>query len=222
MKVSYFLPMIILFFVGNAFSQTKTSNNPPSAATVQFTLINLPGLNDEKSRWEISYELRLINQTEEYAAIKAGKLKQMENEEKIGLLLGKGNFTKNLLSKSENRLFKESISLNREVQEKLNNEPRTRINIADVVMNEKAIALVEEQENRSQVFLLYSSVIVYDAKLKKNLIIPICSVIPFSGHPKTDFEIIVEIKGNAEYTAGLIPLANTNQKTITNRQQKKQ
>ncbi|HEY0428721.1 MAG TPA: hypothetical protein VGC76_13150 [Pyrinomonadaceae bacterium] len=211
MKLLNSFLLIVVFFVSSSFLQTKVEplKNSPQTASIQINLVNLPGVDNEKTKWEISYELRIISQKEEYQAVKAGKLKQMETEEKIGLLVGKGSFSKNLLSKNENRQFKSNLSLTDEIRERLKNQPASQINLAAAVMDEKTIALVKEQENKSQVFLLYATALVYDAKLKKNIIIPLNRVMPFSNHPDANFEMSLKIEDNGTYSVNLIVPTNT-------------
>ncbi len=66
MKKLYPVSLAIIFFALNSFSQInkEESKNALENATVKIILLDLPGVNLEKSKWETAYELRIITQKE--------------------------------------------------------------------------------------------------------------------------------------------------------------
>lgn len=213
--------VIILVFTFNVFSQIKKeeSNREPKTAIVKISLLDLPGANEEKSKWEVSYELRVITEKEMREALVAGKLKYMDGEEKLGVLIGKGSFTKNALSKTENREATLTLPLNEEIQNRLNNQLKNRANVSLSSLNEKRVGTTKDTETEAQIFLFYASALVYDAKLKKNVIIPLNWILPFFRHPNANFEMTLQVKENGEYASMLVlPEKSRNSLTKTVRQ----
>ncbi len=102
MKILYVIFLLILFSAFNAFPQVKKeeSNIAPKAATIKISLLELPGVNLEKSKWEVAYELRIASQKELDDASTDGRL-TLNAEQKLGEFIAKGSFTKNILSKKK-------------------------------------------------------------------------------------------------------------------------
>lgn len=220
MKLFWLSLLLILIFSISIFSQDNKikSNVVPKTTTVKFSLLDLPGVKDDASKWEISYELRLITEKERYEAGKKDKLKQMENNEKLGVLVSKGNFAKSVLSESRNREVVFNTSISKEIQERLRNEPKNRVNLGEVKLTDEVIKKSKEDEAKAQVFLLYANAIVYDAKLRKNVIVPLSRILPFARHPKANFEMTLRVTENGNYISDVVlpetPTLNSITKTI--------
>lgn len=220
MKILCTVFLFGLLLAVDGFSQAKKeeSNTAPKAATIKITLLDLPGGNLEKSKWEVAYELRIFNEKEFYEAVKSGKLKQMDTEEKLGVLIGKGNFTKNALSKNENREVVLTVPLDEEIQAKLKNQPQNRINLSKVTVTDEIIKKSKEDETKAQVFLMYANALVYDAKLKKTTIIPLSWILPFRRHPDANFEMTLRVEENGGYSNRLVLPSNQKSTTVTIKQ----
>src|SRR2546429_7900146 len=81
----------------NLRASVPASQEIPKVATVRITLVNAPGINDAGSRWEIAYELRIINQADDWKAWKQGKFKA-GSEERVGELIKEGSVKETLRS----------------------------------------------------------------------------------------------------------------------------
>jgi len=194
MKMFSSLLLITFFLVGgSAQTEKKSSASAPKTAAVNFALLDLPGVKDEKSTWEVSFELRIINETGEYQARRAGKLKNMSEEEKLGELVYKNSFAKKSLAAAQNRTVDFQIPLGEEIQKRLQNEPQTRINLSQVTITDEIIKKSKEDEANAQVFLLYGNALVYDAKLKKTTIIPMNRVLRFRDYPSLNFSMSIKV-----------------------------
>lgn len=222
MKVFCSLLLVIFVFTTNSFLQIRKNDSiiAPQTAVVKFSLLDLPGLQNAESKWEVSYELRIISEKEKYEAIKSGKLKQMESEEKIGILIDKGSFTKKDLLDKENRQSSVTILLSEEIRERLRNQPQNRINPAASNYDEASIKKMKEDEAKAQVFLLYANAIVYDGKLKKNVVAPLSRIISFTQCPDASFEMTLKLNNDGFYSSNLIlPTSKTSTpvfKTVKN------
>ncbi len=56
--------VLLLAFGASAQVKKEEPNAALKAATIKITLLDLPGVNIEKSKWEAAYELRIITQKE--------------------------------------------------------------------------------------------------------------------------------------------------------------
>ncbi len=191
---------ILLIFPIAVFSQKSAPQS--KTATVTFSLLDLPGIANEKSSWEVSFELRLTNETIEYEASKVGRLKNMSEGEKIGDLIYKNSFIKKSLADSRNRKVVLQIPLSEEIQKKLENEPKNRINLSKVKITDEIIKKSREDEARAQVFLLYATAIVYDAKLKKNAVIPLNFLMNYRNYPSLNFSVNLKLTSDG-YSANI-------------------
>lgn len=190
----------ILFLVvavspANQRASARTSQIVPKAATVKIVLLRAPGINDVGSRWEIAYELRIANEATLWNSrkdLKAG------SEKRIGELI-KEDAVKKQLQPPANRVMVFKIPFSPRIQEGLRNQPRERVNITSGEMSPEDIKLLKEQEQKSQVFLFYPVINIYDAKLKKNFIIAYPQTWGFDDYPQARFEIKVEINNDGSY-----------------------
>jgi hypothetical protein len=182
----------------NFWASMQASQEVPKAATVEIILLKAPGINDEGSWWEIAYEFRIINQAAEWQAWKQGKFKA-GNGERVGELIKEGAVKETLRSPANRKvIFK--IPFSPEIQERLRNQPRERVRTTPGQMTPEEIRLLKDQEMKSQVFLFYPAINIYDAKLKKNFIIPYQQSWNFDGHPDAWFKITVEINDDGTYS----------------------
>jgi hypothetical protein len=223
MKILYSFFVLCTFLAANGFSQTlaKQENTFLKNVTVIYRLLDSPGINDLESKWEVSYELRIISEKESYEAIRAGKLKQMQTEEKIGLLINKGSFSGKNLIKKENREVTFTVPLNEEIQERLKGEPKDRINLANVTLTDEVIKKSREDEARAQVFLIYANALVYDAKLKKTTIIPLCFIMRYPQYSGGVFGAAFKVTEDGYATqpvAPQIPASSPVLRTVTTKQ----
>lgn len=173
MKKNFIL--IALVFTATAmFAQAqkptpKTSelstDKTPKEATVFIELLDLPGIKDTNSKWEMSYELRVIDRKSSFEAIQSGKLKFMEIDgEKVGDIIAKGSFKKQNLSQAANRKVSLTIPFDENIREKLKNQSKT-----------------------PRQFLFYASALVFDGKLKKNIVVPLSWVWNYEFYPDAKF-----------------------------------
>jgi len=212
---------ILLFAVGS-FSQVKKeeSNAALKTATIKITLLDLPGANLEKSKWEVAYELRIASGKELSDASIDGRL-SLDAEKKLGEFVAKSSFVKNALSKKENREAVLTIPLDKKVQEKLANELEILAK-SNTAPNKNTSEALSERQMKTQNFLMYANVLVYDAKLKKNIIVPFNWVLPFArfAHfPGANFQMTFEIKENGEHARSMVlPEKTKSSFTITTKQ----
>ncbi|CAN5671073.1 hypothetical protein BH24ACI2_BH24ACI2_02310 [soil metagenome] len=224
MKKNYAVFLIILFFAFSNFSQIKKeeSKNALENATIKINFLDLPGVNLEKSKWEVAYELRIITEKELFEAMTKGSLK-LDADKKIGEFVAKDSFTKNTLSKKENREVILTISLDKETQEKLAGDLESLVKFDNAVaQNKNTSESLSERRMKMQSFLIYATILVYDAKLKKNIIVPFNWVLPytrFSHLPGANFEMTFEIKENGDYARSMVlPEKAKTSMTITTKQ----
>ncbi|SRR6266446_2332591 len=170
----------------------------PRTASVEIVLLSAPGINDEGTRWEIAYEFRIANDATLWQAAKQGKFKN-GSRERVGELI-KGGDVKKILRSPENRQVLFQIPLSSEIQERLRNQPRDSIKIVPGKITPEDIRLSREQEMRMQSFLFYSVINIYDAKLKKTLMIPATFTWSFGSYPQALFGIRVEINSDGGYS----------------------
>ncbi|MBA2732236.1 MAG: hypothetical protein H0U54_05035 [Acidobacteria bacterium] len=177
--------------------RVPVSQEIPKAATVEIVLVNAPGINDEGSKWEITYEFRIINQAAEWQAWKQGKFKAGSGE-RVGELIKEGTVKETLRSPA-NRKVVLKIPFSPKILERLRNQPRERIKTTPGQITPEEIKLLKEQETEFQVFLFYPVINIYDAKLKKNFIIPASRTWAFEEYPQARFEMTVEINDDGTY-----------------------
>jgi hypothetical protein len=67
-------------------------------------------------------------------------------------------------------------------------------------MTPEEIKLLKEREIKSQVFMFYPVINIYDAKLKRNFIISYPQSWGFEKYPQAQFEIKVEINSDGSYS----------------------
>jgi hypothetical protein len=199
--VSLTLAASFFLAVGNApnnlRASRKASQEIPKAATVKIVLLKAPGIDAEGSRWEMSYEFRIANEITLWEAWKQRK-SNGGSDQRVGELIKDGSFRESLRS-PKNRDVVFHIPLSPEIQERLRNQPRERVKDSSGRRTPEEIRLLKEQEIKSQVFLFYVVINVYDARLKKNLIIPASRTWSFDGFPPTNFEIKIEINSDGSY-----------------------
>lgn len=187
---------IITLLTGISLVRVSAQEAVPASVSIDIALLDLPGMKDSKSTWELSFELRLINETGKYAAVRAGRLPRMEDAEKVGELIYHSAFTNKSLFLPQNRRFSTKIPLTEEIQNRLRNEPKDRIDLTKVKIDDNVIKQSREQESRAQVFLLYATALVYDAKTKKTTIVPINRIISFREHASLNFLYTLTIVEN--------------------------
>lgn len=200
MKNFYTVFLIILIFALNNFAQVKKeeSNAALENAKIKITLLDLPGVNLGKSKWEMGYELRIANEKQLFDAMTNGRIEDLNAIPKLGEFINKGSFTKNDLSNKENREAVLTIPLDKKIQEMLAGELESLVKFNDLVaQNKNTRESLMERQMKTQNFVMYANILVYDAKLKKNIIIPFNWIMPFtrfSHLPGANFEMTFEIK----------------------------
>lgn len=209
MKKFYIGLFLILFFALNNFAQVKKeeSNAALENAKIKITLLDLPGVNLEKSKWEFAYELRITTRKEISDAMTNGRL-YLDADKKLGEFVAKDSFTKNNLSKKENREVILTIPLDKKIQEKLANDLESLVKFENlVVQNKNNRESLTEWQMKSQDFVLYANILVYDAKLKKNIIVPfnwLLSYSRFAHLPGANFEMTFEINESGDVAKGVV------------------
>lgn len=200
--VSLSLATTLFFAAGSVSGKPGTalpiSQEIPKMAVVEITLLRAPGINDGGSRWEIAYEFRIASEAALWEAGKQGKFKA-GSEERVGELI-KGGGVKKMFRSPDNRRVVFQIPFGSEIQERLRNQPRDRVKIRPGRISPEDIKLSKEQEMRAQAFLFYSVIEIYDAKLKKTIMIPASRTWDFDTYPQARFEIKVEINNDGSYS----------------------
>lgn len=200
--LSLSLATIVFLVAGNVSGNLRAGlpipQEVPKTATVEIILLRAPGINHKGSRWEIAYEFRIANQITLWEAWKQRKLKGA-GEERVGELIKEGTIKKTFRS-SENQKVLFHIPLSPEIQERLRNQPRDLVKITPGNITPEDIKHSREQETKTQIFLFYPVINIYDAKLKKNIIIPASRTWGFGGYPQARFEIRVEINDDGSYS----------------------
>jgi hypothetical protein len=168
----------------------------PKAATVEVSLLKAPGIDDEGSRWEIAYEFRIANDKTMFDERK----KMFEGSaERVGELIKEGSIKRSLRS-PEGRRVVFQIPFSPEIQERLRGHPRNQLKVTSGNLTPADARLADELEKRSQTFLFYTIISVYDSKLKKNILIATSRTWSFGGFPESRFEIKVEINSDGSYS----------------------
>lgn len=219
MKKTCIVFLLTLVFALNVFSQIKNdeSNAALKNATIKVTFLDLPGVNLEKSKWEFAFELRIANQKELSDASVNGRL-NLDDSSKLGEFVAKDSFVKNILSKEENRQVRVTIPLDRQTQDKLaadieNQNQFEKLAAQDKITPESSA----ERRVKTQNFLMYGNILIYDAKLKKNIILPFNWVLPytrFAHLPGANFEMTFEIKEGGDFAKSVV-LPERSKKSMT-------
>ncbi|MDQ1640209.1 MAG: hypothetical protein QOF62_3548 [Pyrinomonadaceae bacterium] len=170
----------------------------PKTATVEIVLLNAPGINDAGSNWEIAYEFRIATEAALWQVWKERQLGTV-SAARVGELIKEGG-VKKILVFPENRKILFQIPLSPEIQERLRNQPRDLVEISPGKVSPEAIKLSREQEMRSQVFLFHPIISVYDAKLKKTIMIQYPQAWGFASHLQARFQIKVDIHDDGSYS----------------------
>jgi hypothetical protein len=180
MREIYILSILLCFFSAGVYSQEQRPETTrktavvktPQEATIVVDFLDLPGRENEKSSWEVSYELRIIDEKSFVEAANAGKLKQMAiDEEKSGDFIAKNSFKKMNLSQAENRQV-----------------------ILKIPLDEKTRGKLKSAQKLGQVFLFYSSALIFDGRLKKNIIIPLSWIWRYEVYPDARFGMELKIE----------------------------
>lgn len=187
--------IVVSWACGYSAAQTAPSDQIPTSAIIQLTLNKAPGLRMPETKWDVSYELRLTTEADLWEASRSGK----SNSERVGDLLKQGTTPETPTSPNGQTLTLE-IPFDKPTQERLRNQPKSRVNISAGTVTAENIQRLKEQERRSQVFMLYTIVNVNDGKLKKRVVIPISRGWDFSSHPDARFSIDIEISDDSTYS----------------------
>ena len=168
---------------------------PPKSALVEIVLVKAPGLDDEGSMWEISYEFRLANEItlwQKRNDLKAG------SQQRVGELIKEGA-AKGVLRSPASRKFVFTIPFSSEIQAKLRNQPRERLKMTGTEMSPDQVKQLKDQELNSQVFLFYPIVNIYDGRLKKSFLISTSRIWDYESYPDARFVIKIEINSDGGY-----------------------
>ena len=209
-KLSFLSLAVVLFLAASSSSGNPGVCMPflkgvPKAATVEIILLKAPGLNDARSQWEIAYDFRIANEAALWGARKQKKSSD-ESLQRIGDLIKEGAIKESLRSPA-NRKIVFRIPFSPEIQERLRNQPRERVTTTPGQTTPEEITQLKEQEIRSQVFLFYPVINIYDAKLKRNIIIPYQQDWNYDSYPDARFEIKVELNDDGTYIVNSSPPA---------------
>ncbi|MGZ5435824.1 MAG: hypothetical protein ACXWID_13800 [Pyrinomonadaceae bacterium] len=195
LKVAAVLLLAVAMPAGVLRAGVPASNEPPKAASVQIILVKAPGIDDEGSRWEISYEFRIANEITLWQSRKDFKA---GSQKRVGELIKEGAIKESLRPAAKRRIVFQ-IPFSAEIQARLKDQPTQRVNFTGGQMSPDDIKRLKEQELRSQVFLFYPIISIYDAKLKKNFIIPAPRSWDFEAYPDARFTIKIEINNDGSY-----------------------
>jgi hypothetical protein len=174
------------------------SQDVPKTATVEIVLLTAPGINDRGTRWEIAYQFRIINQADDWLAWNQRTFKA-ESGNRLGELIKEGAI-KGMLRPPANREVVLHIPFTAEIQERLRNQPKEWAKITPGHITPEQIRLSQEQETKTQIFLFYPIITVYDAKLKKNIIIEALRAWTFADYRQAKFKITLEIHEDGSYS----------------------
>jgi hypothetical protein len=163
----------------------------PKLATIEVVLLTAPGIDDEGSKWEIAYEFRITNEAANEAAFFAAR-RQGKPEGRVGELIKDADVRKPLRS-ADNHKFVFEIPLSPEIQARLRNQPREHLKIAPGPITLESYQVSKEQAAQFQIFKFYSVIIIYDARLKKNILIPVDQEWTFAKYPDARFGFKIEI-----------------------------
>ena len=190
----------VLLLAGNTLPQKLKGQPPapkiPTAATIEIVLFTAPGIDDEGSKWEIAYEFRITNEADIEAAYFAAR-KQGKPEGRVGELIKEADVGKPLRS-SENHKFVFEIPLSPEIQERLRNQPSEHPKVAPGPITAESYKASKAQDTQFQIFKFYSVINIYDARLKKNLLIPVNQEWTFAKYPDARFGFKIEISSDGD------------------------
>jgi hypothetical protein len=114
------LSLSIIAFAGVAKSQSAApAYSPPKEFTLVLELVDLPGRDDPKSKWEVSYEFRIAD-GDEFSEWASGRMDPAKRAN-VGLLLSKQSFTRGSLNSADGRRFSTSIPVTGNLLERLSN-----------------------------------------------------------------------------------------------------
>ena len=193
----------VFLLVTNGWSQEpKAGQSPaqqiPRAATIEIVLLTAPGIDDEGSKWEIAYEFRITNEAANEAAFFEAR-KQGKSDVRVGELIKDADLRKPLRSPG-NHKFVFEIPFSPEIQERLRNQPGEHLKIAPGTTTAEFDKLQQDDERKFQVFMLYSVINIYDARLKKNILIPVNQEWSFAKYPDARFGFKIELNSNGSYS----------------------
>jgi hypothetical protein len=154
----------------------------PESAFVAVRLLKAPGLNLPGSKWEISYEFRIIPESSLWS--ERAKLKEGSTD-RAGDLIKQATIAKSLRSPAGQNVILD-IPFTSAVLTKLKNQPKDR--------------RAPGADATSQIFLFYAVINVRDAKLKKTLTIPVTRVWDYANFPDALFEVNVEINNDESFS----------------------
>jgi hypothetical protein len=190
----------VLLLASNNLPQKLKGQPPaqkiPTAATIEIVLLTAPGIDDEGSKWEIAYEFRITNEAAIEAAYFAAR-KQGKPEGRVGELIQQADVRKPLRS-PENHKFVFEIPLSPEIQERLRNQPKEHLKVAPGPITPESYKASKDQDTQFQIFKFYSVISVYDARLKKNILIPVNQEWTFAKYPDARFGFKIEINNDGE------------------------
>lgn len=182
----------------NTKASLRLSQTVPTSAVIDFVLSEAPGLSTRKSKWEISYELRLSNEAELWDARKREKASGV-GEVRTGELLKTASIKKSLES-ADSRRIHIAVPFSTSTLQALRDEPRESIRITASNRTPENLKLAKEQEVKSRVFLLYAIVSVYDATLQRTVTIPVSRAWGFTAHPDARFDVKIDIHKDGSYS----------------------
>lgn len=139
MKIVSLVFGITLLFCLAVSAQAQT--NAPKNLTLVLKLDSMPGIENPKSFWEVSYDWRIADKKLLDEMTVAG------SQNKIGETVIKGSAERRNLSQMENRLIEIVVPVKDSLQDKIKN-----------------------QENNPQIFLLDAKIRVFDAKTNKTTV----------------------------------------------------
>lgn len=217
MKLSAKVLTLIFLLSSLCFAQSEISSADSKIfknADIKINFLDLPGKDLKASKWEIAYELRLVDNDTFMEAVKAETFKYMnEDKQRFGEVIDKGSFSKTNLSDETNRTVTLNFPLNTNFQARLAKHFAARVP-ANIEYDDSTKDLFKKQENESQLFLFYATALIYDAKLKKNIITPFSWILPVRRNPDGKFELYLEIEENGGIKKGVIVPGKEKSKTV--------
>ncbi|HEY9405358.1 MAG TPA: hypothetical protein VIQ24_22095 [Pyrinomonadaceae bacterium] len=156
-----------------------------------FELQDLPGRDDPRSLWELTYQWRIADGRAFSEWVSTGM--DSTKESQVGILISKQSFTRRDLSKAENRQFKITVPVAGELFERLS-----------------------ESTQRNQAIWVDATVHIYDAKLNRQIIERVNPAWRWPGFKDGSARVVMQITplGSWSWTSAR-PSANKNQPTET-------
>ena len=178
-----------------------SSQEVPKAATIEIVLLRAPGIDDEGSQWEIAYEFRITNEADNEAAFFAARKqgKPQATEVRVGELIKEASVRKPFRS-PENHKFVLEIPFSPEIQELLKGQPGEHVKIGPGPITQETYRSYKEQDTKFQLFRFYSVINIYDARLKKTILIPVNQEWSFANYPDARFGFKIEINSDGSYS----------------------